>query len=197
MLKYIDSELLKGSWIIHSADYSHLRSIIERHPLEEQRILDEMAPCHSMEHRGGRCPLGDSHGMQVVEGSNTVVNVLRASIVNQIINTAADSLAITYVATGTSAAATVPASTTLLTAETYRAVPSSVIAGSPAATQALTFWFFGTGVANAGSDLQEWGGFAVGATGSANSGKCLWRFLQDYAKNTLNTASGQHTLNIG
>ena len=186
-----------GHWEIGRADYSHLASLIERHPNEYQRIMDEMAPCHKLEHRNGICPLGDSHRLDVKEGSNTITNLLRASIINQFINAAAISFQAQYIATGTAAGAFTAASTSL-GVETYRAIPSSVIAGNPVTTQALAYWFFGTASANPGGAgfLNEWAIYGGAATSSLGVGSMLAAFLQNFAKSNLSTASGQYTFNL-
>jgi hypothetical protein len=191
-----DKLALRGEYLITRADFSRELALAARHPLiERPRILAELAPCIDLEHRGGVCPMGHTHGMQVYEGHNTIVTVLRQSIINQLVGNSATNLLITQIAAGTSSTATL-ITMTQLAAEYYRTAPSSAQPGSPVTTQALAYWFFGTAVANAGSDLQEWGIMAGGATSGAGTGSALARFLQAFTKNNLTTASGQYTLNI-
>jgi hypothetical protein len=63
-------------------------------------------------------------------------------------------------------------------------------------TALSVFWFFGTAVANSVSDLQEWGVFAGGATGTPGSGKLVARFLQQFNKTVSKTVSGQYDLSL-
>lgn len=193
---YRDDLRLQGEYELIRVDYAKELGLAARHPLAERAsILAELAPCIGVEHRHGVCPCGLRHDMKRMAGKNTIVDALRQSIVNQFSNVSATSLIVTEIATGTSNAATT-SGMTQLTVEFYRAAPSSVVAGSPVTTQVIAYWFFGTSVANAGSNLQEWGIMAGGATATPGSGTMIARFLQAFAKNSLTTASGQYTLNI-
>jgi hypothetical protein len=189
-----DTFAMWGEYALHKADYSKAIAVADHFPAHERAIiLAEIAPCMEMEHRHGVCPLGVNHAIESVEGRNTIMNCFKASIINQFAALAFDSLAVTYIATGTNSTATDP-TLSQLNVEIHRAVPSSVIQGSPIYSQGLGYWFFGTGVANA--TLQEWGICAASAGAGAGSGKVIARFLQLFAKTSLNTASGQYTLNL-
>lgn len=194
IISNLDTFAMRGEYALHKADYSAAIAVADHFPHSERaRILAELAPCMEMEHRHGVCPLGVDHAMESAEGRNTIMNCFKASLINQFANVAADSLVVTEIACGTNNTAT-DVTQTQLNVEYYRAAPSSVIPGSPTYSQALGYWFFGTGVANA--TLQEWGICAAGAGAGAGSGKVIARFLQLFAKTSLNTASGQYTLNL-
>lgn len=151
--------------------------------------------CIEKEHRNGVCPDGHKHeAIEERHDPNTVMNVLRTSVIDQLTGTGTpDDLLITMIGCGTSADAN-DVTDTLLTTEYYRAAPTDLIKTGP--TTLSVFWFFGTGVANSVSDLQEWGIFADGATSTANTGKLVARFLQQFNKTATKTVSGQYDLSL-
>lgn len=207
ILKHADRIAVHGDYLIHRVDFSpllvpaldHLRRLDLRQPApisdaDRAMILRWFVPCYEMEHRHGVCPLGLDHSVEDSEGHNTIVTSLKQSIIDQA--TGQDSsldLTITYIATGTSSVATT-SDMTQLDAEYYRDVPTYL--SKVSATQGQAFWYFGPGVANAGSDLQEWGIMAGGATSSSGSGTMIARFLQTFTKNSGTAVNGQYTLNV-
>lgn len=205
-LQYHDNLAFRGEYRIIGVNFwpeikaavEHLRKLELRQvepvtEAEARRILAEACPCWDLEHRRGICPMGHSHKNEDHEGRNTVLTSLKKSVIDQMVgNASPTNLLITRVAAGTNATATNLASTTL-GAETYRDVPTYLAATS--STQLQCFWYYGPGVANSGSNLQEWGIFGGGATGTANSGVMLARFLQQFTKNVGTAANGQYTFN--
>lgn len=173
LLKYRDAVQLRGDFALHRAVYR-----------------DPMTPCIKMEHRHGRCPLGICD-VETREGSNLILTAPKTAIMDLLAGVGGGpSLAISYVACGTSSAPRT-AGMTQLGAESYRT--NTIEKVKPSSNAVTVFWFFGTTVANAGSMLQEWAMFAGAATGAANSGTPLASFLDPFDKNSFSTCSGQWT----
>ena len=179
-----------------AADYLRRAERKRPMPLDEaevRRVLLSVCPCWNMEHRLGVCPLGLTHRTEDREAKNTVTTALKKSVIDQMVgNVSPTSLLITYIAAGTSSAATSPASTTL-DVEAYRDAPTYLADATD--TQAQVFWYFGPDKANTGSLLHEWGIFGGGATVTANSGIMLARFIDTFDKNIGTAANGQYTFN--
>lgn len=151
-------------------------------------------PCFDLEHRNGECPFRINHrGLKLFEGTNTVTNTVRQSIIKQMCGLAAKNLAITQIAFGTSSDPTPPTLVQPVT-EFGRVAPSATTPNSD--TTLSAYWFLGSSVGNAPSDLQEWCVMADGATSAVGSGSAIARFLYQFTKNTSTTASGQWDLTI-
>lgn len=155
---------------------------------KRQLIADGFLPsCFDLEHRDGICPHGHQHPMHEVQGKNTIVQALRASVTNQMTgNAAPTNLLITQVAIGTSADPTA-ASMVQLVAEFFRKAPTDRL--NPTPDQVQIYANLTASEGNAPSNLQEFGIMAGGASGIAGSGTMLARFLQNFPKNSGNTAS--------
>jgi hypothetical protein len=178
----------------------HLRRLERRQvapvtEAEAHRLLASACPCWNMEHRMGVCPMGLSHRIEDHgEKKNTVTTALKKSVIDQMVgNASPTALLVARIATGTSSAATNVASTTL-GAEVYRDTPTYL--DDTTSTQMQVFWYFGPDKANTGSLLHEWGIFGGTATGTANSGTMLARFVQQFDKNLGTAVNGQYTFNV-
>jgi hypothetical protein len=206
-LKFETDTPFKGEYLIVGVDFRaevraalehlrrrELRQVPSVDPQEVRRILLAACPCWEMEHRMGLCPLGLDHRTEDHEGKNQVVNSLRKSLIDQMVGNAnPTNLLITRIATGTNAGQTSLVAPYQLGAETYRDAPTFL--DDMSASQLQTNWYFGPAVGNPGTNLQEWGIFAGGADGTANSGIMLARFLQLFDKVFGKAASGQYIFN--
>ena len=155
---------------------------------EARLIADGFLPsCYLKEHRHGICPDGHHHPTKETRGHNTIVRSLRESICLQMTGLGTPiSLAITMLGFGTSADPTAQTQTQLVV-ETYRKAPSDRL--NPSVNSVQIYGNLTASEGNAGSNLQEYGIFAGGATSTPSSGTMIARFLQDFDKNSGNIAS--------
>lgn len=167
--------------------------IAKADPADARRVLAQVAPCIHLEHRGGICPLGRRHDVRHVHLSNTVMDGFYGAILDQFCGVASPAdLGADYVAAGTASTATTNG-LTQLGSEYYRAVYTD--RQRPLTTQGVIYFFFGQTVAN--TYLHEFAVFAGAATGAANSGLMVCRWLFDFNKDSSTTLNGQYTLQRG
>lgn len=161
-------------------------------PAKVRQVLARVAPCMHLEHRLGACPLGLRHDVHEEGTHNLVVDVFYEAVLDQVVGQVAPSLNTTYVAAGTSSVATTP-DMTQLGAEGYRAVWTD--RQKDGATAAVLYFFFGETIAN--FYHHEFAAFAGDASGTANSGLMVARWLYDFNKDSTMTLNGQYTLGKG
>lgn len=142
------------------------------------------------------CPFGDeafeAHNPRDREavGQNTILNTLLDYIADKITGTAtAFNPQATYIAVGTGTGATTGSMTDLQT-EVYRA--AFVDATRPSTGKGTFYWFFAPG--DFTGTATEWGFAANGATGVANSGDLINRFLQTLAVTSSDAVVGQYSI---
>ncbi len=195
-----DGLAFRGDLILHPIDwrrelrdYGRAQLRLGRSSFSPHRIKRELAhyrpPCIDIEHRDGVCPLGLAHDTDDAVRRNTVVDAFYAAIIDHLAGDDTISLESTYVAAGTDGSATTGGMTSL-GSEEYRDMWTAQEEQN--STALINYFFFSTAVAN--HYLHEFAAFAGAATGTADSGTMVGRWLYDFDKDNTKTLNGQYII---